>query len=150
MKKRSRTLHEVIAAKGGKLADIVRHADAISKFDRQLREGLPPQLALNNHWQVANIRYGILHLQLQGASWATKIRFQQKIILNEAKRIEPQISSIRLIIDPGPELKEKISSVRRTISEKSLQHLSEVISNSAESPLRQSLERLYRRQQHRR
>lgn len=137
------------------LRNIQQRAIALLKLNKTVKALLPKQM--HEFCNVANYRQGILVLEVANASWLTRLRYEQQMLLTTLRsEILPSLVSIDIKINPklstnsqtAENLTDRYASetqgsdmLARHLSEQSAQQLRELAARSPEK-LKIKLERL--------
>jgi hypothetical protein len=130
------------------LHNVHQHALALLKINRAVKSLLPVQLHL---WcRVANVRQGVLVLEVANASWMMRLRYEQPMLLSTLRaQILPSLSSIDIRINPGlmangehrVKNTHQVAPLRRNLSQESARAVM-VLANRSSEKLRKILEQL--------
>lgn len=126
-----------------KLGRLKQHIGQIKQFEEQLRKLLPDPLGKDYSWSVGNFRDQHLTLFTENSGQASRLRFQQQLILDKAQTVQTDIASISIKVSySGVEQDNAIKRERRVLSS----DVADAISASAEhindEELKQALQRL--------
>ncbi|MDR0805703.1 MAG: DciA family protein [Enterobacteriaceae bacterium] len=137
------------------LRDIQQRAIALIKLNKAVKALLPKQM--HGLCRVANYRQGILVLEVANASWLTRLRYEQQMLLSTLRsEILPSLVSINIKINPklstngqtAEDLVHRYTAAHqneempvRQLSEQSAQRIKELAERSS-GKLREKLERL--------
>ncbi|AKJ41431.1 DUF721 domain-containing protein [Pragia fontium] len=137
------------------LRNIQQRAIALIKLNKAVKALLPKQM--HAFCRVSNYRQGMLILEVANASWLTRLRYEQQMLLSTLRsEILPSLVSIDIKINPklstnnstaenlvhrySPDSQKEETPVRQ-LSEQSAQQLRELAARSP-GKLKEKLERL--------
>lgn len=91
---------ENVAEKNSSLAKLLQRANSIMAHQETVRALLEP--SCRPHCWLANYRNGTLYLQTDSAAWGTRLRMQQRAIIQQLKptRAFAGLQSIKVLIQP--------------------------------------------------
>ena len=145
--KSSRPIDKVFKDASDELATLITRTQQLKRLTHMLRRHLDPQLA--KHCYIGNINKPVLTIVVDGASWATKLRFVAPTLLGELSQENPifsELTQVKVkiltpileregqIIHPGPQMNAE--------NARGIQSLAENIEDPA---LQQALQNLARR-----
>lgn len=81
------------------LAELSRKASRLSALQHSYQQQVPPHLA--SHSRVANLRQGVLVIEVASAAWLSQLRMQRSALLSQMRQIDPSLTSLDLRINPG-------------------------------------------------
>ncbi|MED5523573.1 DUF721 domain-containing protein [Gallaecimonas pentaromativorans] len=81
------------------LAELSRKASKLSALQQSYQQQVPAHLA--NHSRVANLRQGVLVIEVASAAWLSQLRMQRSALLSQMRQIDPSLTSLDLRINPG-------------------------------------------------
>ena len=88
-----------LLSQGALLSKIKDRTIALSQLTKIIDELLPPPLI--QQYRVANYRQGVLILEVNSASWLTRLKYEQGNLLSGIRqKILPSLSSIQYKINP--------------------------------------------------
>jgi len=91
---------ENVAEKNSSLAKLLQRANNIMVHQETVRAALEP--SCRPHCWLANYRNGTLYLQTDSAAWGTRLRMQQRAIIQQLKstRVFTGLQSVKVLIKP--------------------------------------------------
>lgn len=136
------SLHQLMTAKSGKLAKIQQKAGQLQVINEFLTSELIP--GSDEYCRVANLRQGILIIEVASGVWKTRLmQLSHSILEHMRQHVSPSLVSIELKVNPAlfnekpPEPKPN----PRKISNETAQHLT-TLAQSAPPELAATLKRL--------
>ncbi|MEH6358205.1 MAG: DUF721 domain-containing protein [Pseudomonadales bacterium] len=92
---------ENIAEKNSSLGKLLQRANSIMAYQETVRATLEP--SCRAHCWLANYRNGTLYLQTDSSAWGTRLRMQQRAIIQQLKptRVFASLHSIKVLIQPS-------------------------------------------------
>lgn len=136
------SLQDVLTTKSNKLAKIQQKAGQLQVINQFLTTQLIP--GSEEYCRVANLRQGILVIEVASGVWKTRLmQLSQSILSQMQQQISPSLNAIELRVNPElfNEQPEKPKPNPRKISENTAQHLT-VLAESAPPKLAATLSRL--------
>lgn len=136
------SLHKIITTDSGKLAKIQQKAGQLQVINQFLTHELIP--GSDEYCRVANLRQGILIIEVASGVWKTRLlQLSNSILENMREHVSPSLQSIELIVNPVlfNEKKEVVKPNPRRISHDTAQHLMSV-AQDAPPELAATLKRL--------
>tara|TARA_B110001452_G_scaffold237013_1_gene216618 strand:+ start:910 stop:1368 length:459 start_codon:yes stop_codon:yes gene_type:complete len=118
------TLQDVMTAKSGKLAKIQQKAGQLQVINQFLTTQLIP--GCEEYCRVANLRQGILVIEVASGVWKTRLlQLSQSILSHMQEHISPSLHTVELIVNPQlfNERPEEPKPNPRKISADTAQHL---------------------------
>jgi len=91
---------ENVADKNSSLGKLLHRANNIMAHQETVRATLEP--SCRPHCWLANYRNGTLYLQTDSAAWGTRLRMQQRSIIQQLKstRVFASLHSVKVLIQP--------------------------------------------------
>jgi len=118
------SLHQIMTAKSGKLAKIQQKAGQLQVINQFLTNELIP--GSHEYCRVANLRQGILIIEVASGVWKTRLsQLSHSILEHMREHVSPSLSSIELKVNPAL-FNEKPPTPKpnpRKISNDTAQHL---------------------------
>jgi len=91
---------ENVADKNSSLGKLLHRANNIMRHQETVRATLEP--SCQSHCWLANYRNGTLYLQTDSSAWGTRLRMQQRTIIQKLKSTPAfaSINSVKVLIEP--------------------------------------------------
>jgi len=121
------SLHKIITSKSGKLAKIQQKAGQLQVINQFLTSELIP--GSDEYCRVANLRQGILIIEVASGVWKTRLlQLSNSILEHMREHVSSSLHSIELHVNPAlfNEKSEAVKPNPRRISEDTAQHLMSV------------------------
>ncbi|WJW74945.1 DUF721 domain-containing protein [Thiohalobacter sp. IOR34] len=125
------------------LARLTERSRRLARFDRALRERLPPDLA--RHCRVGNLRDNVLILYVDSSAWAARLRFHSPQLLRQLRQegpVKPRDIQVRVMPPAAPRPRTKAAGPR--LSSDSARLLEQTAHALGDEKLAQALRRLAR------
>lgn len=134
-------ISRLVHASESTLGHLVAQANHLLSQQDVVKTALPANC--QSHCQLVSYRNRTLTLQADTAAWATKIRFQQRSLIQHLKKMPgfAKIQTVRVNVRPSYEKPESIIKAKR-ISQQSAEHLREIAATIEDKALSAALERI--------
>lgn len=132
---------EKFAEKNSPLSKLLNRASKIINHQEAVRAALEP--SCRQHCWLANYRNGTLYLQTDSSAWGTRLRMQQRAIIQQLKKNPTfaALHSIKVSIQPRYTTESTAQSAR-PISAANAQQLLETAADTEDPALKAALTRL--------
>ncbi|WKE66092.1 DciA family protein [Gallaecimonas kandeliae] len=81
------------------LAELSRKAGKLNALQQHYQELV--QGPLGQHSRVANLRGGVLVIEVSSGAWLSQLRLQRSLLLSQMRQIVPSLTSLDVRINPG-------------------------------------------------
>lgn len=134
-------ISRLISTSNSPVGRLVSRAHRMIALQKAVNEVLPADC--RDYCRPASYRNGVLKLQADSAAWATKLRFQQPLILNALKQRRgfADLRKIQVKVIPNYD-KPKIQVAAKPISAASAEHLRETADSIDQPELSEALRRI--------
>ena len=134
-------INRLISSSGPNLNKLVTAANARIKLEDKVRSTLPDNF--QDHCKLANYQNGVLLFHAESAVWATRMRYQQKMLIERLTKIPAfaKAHNIKVVVRPTKQIpKPQIKA--QSISAESCQHLEQMADSFGDSPLGKAMRNL--------
>lgn len=126
-----------------KLGRLKQHIGQIKQFEEKFRQLLPTPLSKDYSWNVGNFRDQHLTLFTENSGQATKLRFQQQLLLDNARLVQADVETISIkVVYAGIEQKNVVKNITRTLSLDAAEAISASAEHIGDEELKVALQRL--------
>ena len=132
---------ENIANKNSSLDKMLQRANNIMAYQETIRASL--EVSCRPHCWLANYRNGTLYLQTDSSAWGTRLRMQQRSIIQQLKshRVFASLHSVKVLIQPSYTV-EVASRKAKPISTDNTKQLLETAEQTDDKALKAALTHL--------
>lgn len=132
---------EHVGVKDTPLSKLLQRANGILIHQETIRNLL--EKSCRNHCWLANYRNGTLYLQSDSSAWGTRIRMQQRTLVQQLKSIPvfKNIKGVKVSIEPRAKV-QKRQHTTKTISTENADQLEQTAKTTDDPKLRAALEHL--------
>ncbi|MBF0471687.1 MAG: DUF721 domain-containing protein [Gammaproteobacteria bacterium] len=134
---------------GDLLSEMIRHSNQLRYLEKRLKQALSRlqgEEKEQSHWRIAHLRQGTLLLETASSAWASRLRLQQKLLLNLSAKINRGVNQIEIRVrhTPTPQRNAQLSRPQ-LLSPEVASALQTMAAGLEESRLRDSLLRIAQR-----
>ena len=131
-------------AVSGELKALSREARRLAEVEQRLFEALPRALA--EAARVKSLRAGTLVLSADNSAVAAKLRQLGPRLLMHVRKLEPEVSGIRIEVQPAPQQGKRSGGPEKSLpGTATITNFQSLAEGLRESPLKSALERMVRR-----
>jgi len=124
------------------LGQLNHHINRIRELEKSLRLHLPTHMAEDYDWSVGNFRDQHLTLFVTNPGEASKLRFQQQMLLEKARLKFPQIETISIKVVYQGKVPEERVKIGRKLSSEAAAGIAEFAEHVDDQALKIALKRL--------